>query len=634
MENITINYKTPKSDIKVKSNDDNLNFILTANSKNNNSWLNFGIKDNTDKFQGVVIEHNKSEKLYKTIEQLKIVNTNNKLRLFEIEKEDHKFIKKYENENSSSQTTESFRYTKFNTVVYTNSANQEVILELDCRELNDYDTENRNYKIEKEDEYTIIKYTKINNETKNYELFVVIENKNCEIEIINKWIEKEYSYSKQRNQNDKNLFIFQALKFKPKTNKAVYISSGFSQNEVIENIKQSKELHKDKFFRWNEDIKDEKINLAYNLSQSAYKTFKLKKGKKAGFFWFNQVWTRDELSSLNVDIENRKIQHVKDTVLKYLELIKECGMIPRIQEKGSLESPDGLFWLGKRIYDTIKKLEEKKQVMRFINQAELDEIFNKLDKAFTSIFDTHRDIENELLKVEDGDSWMDTIKINFPLDVQVQLLGYLSTLEKISRILNKKSKDHAYILLENFFKQNLKDKYYKNGFLYDDIENTRITSNIFLIYYFYPNMFDKVEWEKIIDKTLPKLMTPWGGISTLDIDNQKFTKNNTGENNISYHNGDSWYWINNLTALVLHQINPTKYLKIIDKIIETSTKDILELGTIGYHSEISEFENQKAQGNLAQLWSSAYYIELINNVYRKNKKSEDNDKYNSMNSRD
>jgi hypothetical protein len=630
MENITINYKTPNSNIKVKSNDENLNFILTSNSENNNSWLNFGINKNTDKFQGVVTEHNTNEQLYKTIEQLTLVNQNSKL--VEIEKDDHKFIKKYE-DNSN----ESIRYSKFNTIIYTNSNNAEVLLELDCRELNDYDTENRTYTIETEKEYTIIKYnkTKSKEDYQNCELYIAIENENCDIKVVDKWEEKEYPYSKSRNQNDKNLFTYKSIKFKPKSENPVHISQGFTKEEVIENIKKTKDYQKDKYFKWTQDIENEKINLAWNLSQSAYKSFKLKKGHKAGFFWFNQVWTRDELSSLNVDIENRKIQNVKNTIMKYSELIKECGMIPRIQEKGSLKSPDGLFWLGKRIFDTIKKLEEKRQVPRFINNAELEELFDKLDNSFTCLFDTHRDMETELLKVEDGDSWMDTIKINFPLDVQVQLLSYLSTLEKLSRLLNKKSKDHAYLLLENFFKNNLKKQYLKDGFLFDDIERTRITSNIFLIYYFYPKMFDKYEWEKIIDKTLPKLMTSWGGISTLDIENQKFTKNYSGENNLSYHNGDSWYWINNMAGIVLHDLNPTKYLKIIDKIVETSTKDILELGTIGYHSEVSEFENQKAQGNLAQLWSSAYYVELINKIYRKGRDNHsNNDKYDSMNSSD
>jgi len=64
-----------------------------------------------------------------------------------------------------------------------------------------------------------------------------------------------------------------------------------------------------------------------------------------------------------------------------------------------------------------------------------------------------------------------------------------------------------------------------------------------------------------------------------------FISEHTGENNESYHNGDSWFWINNLAAICLYRLDRKKYKKYIDKIIEASTKEILWQGAIGHHAE-------------------------------------------------
>ncbi len=551
---VQINYKLNKNEIKVNSEDENLNYIFSTNTSNNNSWINFGILENTDKFQGQIIEHNENLKLYKTVEQIKFENYD-KCKLINIQYNTKSIIKNFECEKDNKIFYQKTKYSKFNTIIFrTNNYEKELILELDCRELNDYDTHNRNYVIYHKQDCTIIRYTKEN----KYELYVAIENKNIKLNQIDKWIEKQYLYSKSRNINDKNLYTYEPISFTPKSDKPIYISSGFSEYEVLKNINLSKSKDYIRQVKETEISKNNKIDLAYNLSQKAVTTFKLKKGNKAGFFWFNQVWTRDELSSLNYQLENNEYTKIKKTLLKYLDLIGDCGLMPRIQEKGALKSPDGLFWFGKRLHDLIKELEQKNKLELFFKTEELETIFDKLDSSFIKLFDKHRNLDLDLLNVDYGDSWMDTVKVNFPLDVQIQLLSFMGLLEKISRILNNKSHKHNYIVLENYFKQNLKNKYFKNGYLYDNIENTRITANVFLMYYFYPKLFCEKHWEEIFDNTLPKLQTNWGGISSLDKENENFKDEYTGENNQSYHNGDSWYWINNLTGIVLNKLNKNK----------------------------------------------------------------------------
>ena len=100
----------------------------------------------------------------------------------------------------------------------------------------------------------------------------------------------------------------------------------------------------------------------------------------------------------------------------------------------------------------------------------------------------------------------------------------------------------------------------------------------FLAYYFYPDLFLKSDWEIIFDNALMHLRTSWGGISSLSYKDVEFKENYTGENNLSYHRGDSWYWINNIAAIALQDLNNKKYRRDISKLMMTSTYDILKNG--------------------------------------------------------
>lgn len=67
----------------------------------------------------------------------------------------------------------------------------------------------------------------------------------------------------------------------------------------------------------------------------------------------------------------------------------------------------------------------------------------------------------------------------------------------------------------------------------------------------------------------------------------------------------------------MHNLNEKKYRSKISKILTNSTKDILKLGTIGFASEISSASSQKAEGCMAQFWSSSTYIEMIDKLFEK-----------------
>jgi glycogen debranching enzyme len=210
---------------------------------------------------------------------------------------------------------------------------------------------------------------------------------------------------------------------------------------------------------------------------------------------------------------------------------------------------------------------------------------------------------------------MDTIEVNYPLDIQVQFLEMVSFLVVISQLLNKK-KDHEHLKeFEKLLVAKIRNAYLRDGCLFNEPFEDRISSNIFLAYYFYPALLSNEEWEQAFDKALLHLKTQWGGIASLSHKDSRFKQEYTGENNLSYHNGDVWFWLNNYAAIAMNHLNEKKYRKEIAAILRTSTQDILKMGTIGFGSEVSSAKEQRAEGTQAQLWSTSTYLELIDQLF-------------------
>ena len=154
-------------------------------------------------------------------------------------------------------------------------------------------------------------------------------------------------------------------------------------------------------------------------------------------------------------------------------------------------------------------------------------------------------------------------------------------------------------------------KKYLDGRNSEGLADTSYRPNIFLAAYLAENLCTKKEWKQIFDVHLQKLFLPWGGISTIDKSSTLFQPLYTGENNKSYHRGDVWYFVNNIAAMALYEIDPQYYSKQIQKIIFASAKDITELGFSGHASEVSSAVVQEAQGCYAQAWSAATFVELM-----------------------
>jgi hypothetical protein len=199
---------------------------------------------------------------------------------------------------------------------------------------------------------------------------------------------------------------------------------------------------------------------------------------------------------------------------------------------------------------------------------------------------------------------------------------------KLMSFINKEMNQQAdFEKIEQETKNKVKEVFFDGKILKDGADDPTIRPNIFLAYYIYPELLDKNEWETVFDNSLKKLWFNWGGLSTIDKSSPLFCENYTGEDNKSYHRGDSWFFVNNIAAICLNDLNEEKYRKYVDKIIEASTKDMLYLGISGRPSELSSAAKLEAKASLCQLWSAATYIEIMQALHEKKKKKTDEIKF-------
>jgi len=338
------------------------------------------------------------------------------------------------------------------------------------------------------------------------------------------------------------------------------------------------------------------------LAQNAILSLNYEEKLIAGLPWFFQRWSRDELISLPGLLYLSKPQEYKKILMFYITKL-DNGALKIFENYGS--SFDGVGWLCKRIYDYYKIIKNLGGTP--FTEHEIKEIVQNLSE-----FIVRMNSMEDFMFSKYNDSWMDTQygphkREGYVLEHQVMVLLLYDLVHELTkeRDLTTKRKEKVEALKKAFFSG---DKYF------DTLNDDAIRPNIFLAWYLYPNLFSHKEWEPYFDYAIQHLWLDWGGFSTINRDHPSFVDHYTGQNNQSYHRGDSWFWINNIAAIALHKVNSKKYSKYVNKILEASTFELEKLGFIGYCAEISSNNSLKAEGCLNQLWSSSTYLELLDRV--------------------
>ena len=316
-----------------------------------------------------------------------------------------------------------------------------------------------------------------------------------------------------------------------------------------------------------------KENLFFNYTNNNYYNFLISRLNAliinnylpAGFPWFYENWFRDELISfyllknfLNYNFKPRYFSNFKDWMF--------------LNKPNGFEASDTFLWF-------------------LINLDKNDyEVYQKLIKEYLEKWE-NRYLKENLLNLPPKTTWMDTLERKEALEIYAL---YLKTLRNLAK-------------LDNFYKE--KANFYFN--LLKNKVNEIFDVNLIFVYLLIPDLFEKKEWLDLFDKLIKNFYLLWGGISSKKINEENFYQNHTGENPLSYHCGDSWYYLNNLLALCLFLLDRKKYNEIISKIILSSLEDLLKDGVLGYSSELSSAQIRKSEGSLIQTWSIASLLFLL-----------------------
>ncbi|MBI2580468.1 hypothetical protein HYV85_01535 [Candidatus Woesearchaeota archaeon] len=576
-------------------------------SNSNGGFAHFSTAGSpTSKYQGLFTRAGNS--LFKTIECLRPVAEEEKVAVAE-------------NAGYSALFHHSTFYESFfmpmrrNSLVYQLSMELPVELFFDVRMANDFRQWGRHYSVfEAPGNATVIQFTKKtdsrednSNGNAEYEMFVAVRHDGFVTNSSGEWARRSYSLDAKRNSTGER-YVYKAATINAKTfvisvaaDAAAAIKEANSVFNSIDKLKKASKAHYDKLCSASSNSE---TAMAANAARIALDKLSTEEGLYAGLPWFFQEWTRDTLISSQAFPAAAK----KKVVLNYLDKILADGRLPSVVNGNYMGSPkisaDAVGWLFKRASELV---EEKR-----FSAAEVKKVKAALKKSIDGLLKSHH--RNGFVTNEKNETWMDTDfnddgRKGICIEIQAMQLQMYSLMHKLSR--NK-----TYLLLENSLRQNVR-KFFWNGIvLADRLNDFTIRPNIFIAAYVYPQLLSKKEWETCITNALSKLWLDWGGISTIDKSHPDFRGSYTGETNESYHRGDSWFWLNNIAAIVMANTNKMKFKRYIGKIVAASTNDILWKGGIGCGSELSSAKEQRAEGSLNQAWSNATFVELVDALRR------------------
>jgi glycogen debranching enzyme len=332
--------------------------------------------------------------------------------------------------------------------------------------------------------------------------------------------------------------------------------------------------------------------VAYNLSKHYLSKLVTENGVLAGYPWFPQVWTRDELISLKGLMLSGNKPYVKESVLRYIEQVQFDGRLPNHFD-GTEKNSDSAGWFFRRALDLIGgNIFDGKELLLLNERCRTASAC--LDKYFR---------KGGLINSPAGSTWMDSLE-RAGARLEIQAFDY-----SLFELLKQLTRDTEFLKQQHRLARLVKSEFFKSNYLWDAPDDATIRPNIFLAAYAAPRLLRAEEWGKCIRKALKALWNEWGGLATIDKSSPNFQIAHTGENPLSYHNGDSWFFVNNLAGVAMSRMKG--FSRHTRRILEASTSEILRHGCMGCHGELSSSGKLDSAGTWLQAWSSATYIELV-----------------------
>lgn len=514
-------------------------------------------------------------------------------------------------------------------VVYELSSEQDIQLDLDCRKLFDFRQFGRHYAIKQERGHTIIEFSKRTDGREDkgegkreFQLYVVLNT--AAFRELNHFTPVSYGYDDERGTKPHERHIYRAGIARAKTLVITYSTDRWKairnnlsvQQNLAKRKAQAKRACAAKIRRGDTQLQLAQVAAQQGL-QSLVQEIGDLKGIYAGIYWFPQFWARDEAVSLKALMLAGKYALVKELLWKVIMRIGADGYIPNRLPASLLKCADGVGWVWKRVADFIAVLEQRKLLNRYLTARDRMLLKRQLRRTINGIKRAH--MHQGFVVNTPKETWMDTewggdMRDGARIEIQALYLNMLHLMGKLCALTRDTRGKAAMALQERAFAQKVRKAFWNGNYLKDGASDATVRPNVFLAHYLYPHLLTHSYWEACFSTVLPKLWNDWGGLSTIDKGHHLFCANYTGENNQSYHRGDSWFWINNIAAICLQRIEREKFAPYIKRILEASTYELLWSGMVGYSAELSSSARLESKGCPAQAWSMATYMEMLHEL--------------------
>lgn len=448
---------------------------------------------------------------------------------------------------------------------------------------------------------------------KEFELFIAIAFSGSS-KSIDEWKEMNYEYDMIRNSPPFKRYVYCPLSFwtdkiviVPSRNRDYALKKAKKLFSKFDKLEQSLEQLP------NYGLESPHLDFAYSLAERNMKILNVdNRFIMAGIPWFYDEWARDEAISLYWLLKEDK-QKGLELAIRMLSQMINGKIKTNLNAKEGIFSIDAFPFIFKRIFDTFLSREgdykinkkapfKKKEMEKFIelSKRELDAILRYY-------------LRDGLIHSNSNETWMDSVyqideREGFNIEIQAMII-YLA--EKMNWLTSEKK----YSEIATEIKNKTRQEFWNGSYLVDNLKNPWLRPNIFLAYYFCPTLLEEHQWRLCFTNAFDELWLDWGGFATISKKSKLFHSRHTGEDPASYHRGDSWYFMNNIAAIVLGHFDKKRYGKYIAKILSASTYDILFEHSIGYASELSDAEEQSSNGAFAQAFSASTYIELVDFLF-------------------
>ena len=496
----------------------------------------------------------------------------------------------------------------YNSLVYEISEPSNIDIFLDVKEAYDNFSQGGIYQTLPSKERLIIKYSQPGFEAG--EIFLAIRSDCSSYEKKEQWAQRNYDFDKKRNSPpfERSVFLAGQMKnsqkiiFSVNTNKEKAIKEADYIYDNLDGLKkkEEKEIKKLWVFLQEPAVRDAQTKMAFLAAKNSLKRLlvfdenKNIKGMFAGLPWFFQFWQRDTALSLKaLSLIDRSLSQ---------KLFKDLleGIIKGERDPSGADS---WGWIIKQSeYLKIKKKHLLAAIELYIKSGQRE------TKAPANPFFYHHP----------KSTWMDTLfRTSRCVEIQALFANACRIASRKSEFWRKKffywdEEDEIRRYIKYYF---WNKRYLADGLTEDNNPDFTLRPNMLLAMRACPKILNKKQTKICLNNLLQGLWLDWGGIATLDKNNPNFHSRHTGEIPSSYHQGDSWFYLNNLLAIILLGASRRKYKKYIASIVKASSDDILWKGIVGHHSELSSAGEQAAEGCLCQAWSSAFFLELIRELF-------------------